>query len=381
MFGDAVITMKGLILDTKIRSGQAVPKFTKMKTGDGVYDGTEELSEVDALKSVRQEFGFSSIEIVDDKTVRLRSVSDNAGIADGYYISELGIFAEDPDEGEILYSIAIGVENKMDYQPSEIELPGATCTFDSYTSVSNIESAVIKVDLGAAASAEDLKEIACPEFEDYSGEEARVPDTQESIAGIRSKKSIFSIFSSVKAAILGLDRDKVDVAGGDIANTTVSEFTEETSSFPTPEPGESLKSLWGKVKKFIEDFKAWYTGVCLIGHIVNNCTSTANNLPLAAAQGKALMDLYTQLYSDLPYRIRQISTETISVFVNTEYSSIIAVDEFSKIHAVFPTLVWMGRSDFDYFLTAQPVNDSKIKFVFRSSMDIEVSIRFLIVGI
>ena len=198
-----------------------------------------------------------------------------------------------------MYSIAIGVENKMDYQPSEIELPGATCTFDSYTSVSNIESAVIKVDLGAAASAEDLKEIVCPEFEDYSGEEARVPDTQESIAGIRSKKSIFSIFSSVKAAILGLDRDKVDVAGGDIANTTVSEFTEETSSFPTPEPGESLKSLWGKVKKFIEDFKAWYTGVCLIGHIVNNCTSTANNLPLAAAQGKALMDLYTQLYSDL----------------------------------------------------------------------------------
>lgn len=307
MFGDAVITMKGLILDTKIRSGQAVPKFTKMKTGDGVYDGTEELSEVDALKSVRQEFGFSSIEIVDDKTVRLRSVSDNAGIADGYYISELGIFAEDPDEGEILYSIAIGVENKMDYQPSEIELPGATCTFDSYTSVSNIESAVIKVDLGAAASAEDLKEIACPEFEDYSGEEARVPDTQESIAGIRSKKSIFSIFSSVKAAILGLDRDKVDVAGGDIANTTVSEFTEETSSFPTPEPGESLKSLWGKVKKFIEDFKAWYTGVCLIGHIVNNCTSTANNLPLAAAQGKALMDLYTQLYSDLGTRFPSIN--------------------------------------------------------------------------
>ena len=307
MFGDAVITMKGLILDTKIRSGQAVPKFTKMKTGDGVYDGTEELSEVDALKSVRQEFGFSSIEIVDDKTVRLRSVSDNAGIADGYYISELGIFAEDPDEGEILYSIAIGVENKMDYQPSEIELPGATCTFDSYTSVSNIESAVIKVDLGAAASAEDLKEIVCPEFEDYSGEEARVPDTQESIAGIRSKKSIFSIFSSVKAAILGLDRDKVDVAGGDIANTTVSEFTEETSSFPTPEPGESLKSLWGKVKKFIEDFKAWYTGVCLIGHIVNNCTSTANNLPLAAAQGKALMDLYTQLYSDLGTRFPSIN--------------------------------------------------------------------------
>ncbi len=381
MFHDAVITMKGLILDTKIRSGQAVPKFTRMKIGDGVYDGTEEISESESLKSLRQEFGFSSIEIVDNKTVRLRAISDNEGITDGYYISELGVFAEDPDEGEILYSIAIGVENKMDYQPSEAELPGATCTFDTYTSVSNIETATIMVDLGAAASAKDLDDVMHPEFEDYSEEEAEVPDTSTAIGGIQSKKSIFDVFSFMKAAILGLNRDKVDASGGDIANTTVSEFSKETGEFPDLNPGEAPKTLWGKMKKFVEDFRAWYTGVCLIGHIVNNCTSGATNLPLSALQGKVLMDLYTKLNSDLPYRIRQISTETISVFVNTEYSSIIAVDEFSKIHAVFPTLVWMGRSDFDYFLTAQPVNDSKIKFVFRSSMDIEVSIRFLIVGI
>ena len=72
--------------------------------------------------------------------------------------------------------------------------------------------------------------------------------------------------------------------------------------------GEASKTLWGKMKKFVEDFKAWCTGVCLIGHIVNNCTSTANNLPLAAAQGKALMDLYTQLYSDLSTAINGVIT-------------------------------------------------------------------------
>lgn len=381
MFHDAVITMKGLLLDTKIRSGQAVPKFTKMKIGDGAYDGTEELSEVERLKSVRQEFGFSSIEIVDDKTVRLRAISDNEGVTEGYYISELGVFAEDPDEGEILYSIAIGVENKMDYQPSEAELPGATSTFDTYTSVSNIESATIMIDLGAAASAEDLEKIRYPEFEDYSKEETEVPDTSTAMEEIRSKKNIFDIFASFKAVVLGLSKDKVDKDSGDIANTKVSEFVAETEQFPVPDPGETSKTLWGKVKKFIDDFKAWCTGVCLIGQIVNNCTSTASNLPLAAAQGKALMDLYTQLYSDLPYRIRQISTETISVLANVEYSSIITINEFSKIHATFPTLVWMGRSDFDYFLTAQPLDDNNIKFVFRSTITIDVSIRFLIIGI
>ncbi len=299
MFHDAVITMKGLILDTKIRSGQAVPKFTRMKIGDGVYDGTEEISESESLKSLRQEFGFSSIEIVDNKTVRLRAISDNEGITDGYYISELGVFAEDPDEGEILYSIAIGVENKMDYQPSEAELPGATCTFDTYTSVSNIETATIMVDLGAAASAKDLDDVMHPEFEDYSEEEAEVPDTSTAIGGIQSKKSIFDVFSFMKAAILGLNRDKVDASGGDIANTTVSEFSKETGEFPDLNPGEAPKTLWGKMKKFVGDFRAWYTGVCLIGHIVNNCTSGATNLPLSALQGKVLMDLYTKLNSDL----------------------------------------------------------------------------------
>ena len=299
MFHDAVITMKGLILDTKIRSGQAVPKFTRMKIGHGVYDGTEEISESESLKSLRQEFGFSSIEIVDNKTVRLRAISDNEGITDGYYISELGVFAEDPDEGEILYSIAIGVENKMDYQPSEAELPGATCTFDTYTSVSNIETATIMVDLGAAASAKDLDDVMHPEFEDYSEEEAEVPDTSTAIGGIQSKKSIFDVFSFMKAAILGLNRDKVDASGGDIANTTVSEFSKETGEFPDLNPGEAPKTLWGKMKKFVEDFRAWYTGVCLIGHIVNNCTSGATNLPLSALQGKVLMDLYTKLNSDL----------------------------------------------------------------------------------
>ena len=307
MFHDAVITMKGLLLDTKIRSGQAVPKFTKMKIGDGAYDGTEELSEVERLKSVRQEFGFSSIEIVDDKTVRLRAISDNEGVTEGYYISELGVFAEDPDEGEILYSIAIGVENKMDYQPSEAELPGATSTFDTYTSVSNIESATIMIDLGAAASAEDLEKIRYPEFEDYSKEETEVPDTSTAMEEIRSKKNIFDIFASFKAVVLGLSKDKVDKDSGDIANTKVSEFVAETEQFPVPDPGETSKTLWGKVKKFIDDFKAWCTGVCLIGQIVNNCTSTASNLPLAAAQGKALMDLYTQLYSDLGTRFPSIN--------------------------------------------------------------------------
>ena len=37
------------------------------------------------------------------------------------------------------------------------------------------------------------------------------------------------------------------------------------------------------------------TGVCLLGQIVNNCVTNNAKLPLSAAQGKVLMDLYNVL--------------------------------------------------------------------------------------
>ena len=159
MFNEAIITKDGLELDTKIRAGMVSAKFTSVGFGDGAYKGNEDLSKVSKLKNRRQRFGISSIMITDKHTVRLRVVSNNEGISTGYYIREIGVYAEDPDKGEILYSIALGVENKMDYQPSETELYGANGTFDIFTSVSNVETAVIEIGCGAAASAEDVMDL------------------------------------------------------------------------------------------------------------------------------------------------------------------------------------------------------------------------------
>lgn len=93
--------------------------------------------------------------------------------------------------------------------------------------------------------------------------------------------------------------EKVTSSGGDIANTKVSAFTSSTASYPVPAAGETPKVFMGKIKKFFEDTKNWMTGVCLIGSIVNNCVTDNAKLPLSAAQGKALMDLYTVLNTNL----------------------------------------------------------------------------------
>ena len=90
-------------------------------------------------------------------------------------------------------------------------------------------------------------------------------------------------------------KKKSDSAGGDISEMPIKTLDSITTDFPIPEAGEKPREFLGKVKKFFVDTKNWMTGVCLIGSIVNNCVTDNARLPLSAAQGKVLMDLYTVL--------------------------------------------------------------------------------------
>mgnify|MGYP000597993970 CR=1 FL=1 len=106
-----------------------------------------------------------------------------------------------------------------------------------------------------------LKDLDTPTFEDYSGS-ATVPDAATAIGNIKSKGKLSTTFSNIKAA---------------------------------------------------------FKGACLIGQIVNNCVTNNAKLPLSAAQGKALMDLYTKLNSDLAKKantsdLADLFTKSISIY-------------------------------------------------------------------
>lgn len=106
-------------------------------------------------------------------------------------------------------------------------------------------------------------------------------------------------------------KKKAESSGGDISGMTVKTLDDITTEFPVPVAGESTKTFLGKVKKFFSDTKNWMTGVCLIGQIVNNCVTNNAKLPLSAAQGKVLMDLYTVLNTNL---VSYLKTQGAQVF-------------------------------------------------------------------
>lgn len=94
----------------------------------------------------------------------------------------------------------------------------------------------------------------------------------------------------------------------DVQNENWDKVDEELSEFDDSGVTEDIKSFPDFLSKFVtgnkvaitlRNLKAGLQFVLHAGQIVNNCVTDNAGLPLSAAQGKALMDKYTQLYSDL----------------------------------------------------------------------------------
>ncbi len=114
-FKKSVITSKGLALLAKAQAGATI-NFTKVAIGDGAYSG--DLETLTSLKSHVKDLDISNLRTEGSKSwveVNL----NNSGMIAGYYIREIGLFAMDPDEGEILYSVSNVGFGTGDFIPSE----------------------------------------------------------------------------------------------------------------------------------------------------------------------------------------------------------------------------------------------------------------------
>ena len=92
--------------------------------------------------------------------------------------------------------------------------------------------------------------------------------------------------------------DKADAALKDLDTPTFEDYSGSTTVPDAATAIGNIKSK-GKLSTTLSNIKAAFKGACLIGQIINNCVTDNAKLPLSAAQGKALMDLYTRLNSDL----------------------------------------------------------------------------------
>lgn len=99
-----ILTNKGRALAAKVEAGTCKVAFTKMKVGDGSPSSVERLTDLVAPKQI---ISLSAIVPASDGTCDVSGVLTNATLEKGFYLREMGLFATDPDEGEILYAVSI----------------------------------------------------------------------------------------------------------------------------------------------------------------------------------------------------------------------------------------------------------------------------------
>ena len=134
-----VVTNGGLDLVAAAHNGDTI-EFTTIKTGAGVYDGTEVIAEATALKEVKQTLGISGL-VKDDNVIKVNTTLSNDGLDAGYSVTELGLYAKDSSGNEILYAIVVAEPGMEDYIPTYADAP-TTVTFELYVDATAYESGV-----------------------------------------------------------------------------------------------------------------------------------------------------------------------------------------------------------------------------------------------
>lgn len=120
IFKKTALTKAGMALIAKTQTNRSAIKFTKAETGSGTWSLDEELIETSSIRDKKQQFAFSGIDIPDGNpsTVVVTVTINNKGLTELYYVTEMGIYAMDPDDGEVMYAICV-TDEKQNYMPAE----------------------------------------------------------------------------------------------------------------------------------------------------------------------------------------------------------------------------------------------------------------------
>lgn len=160
----SVITNKGRTLMAKLLSGRATATFTKMALSSNVYQ-LNQLAGLTTISGVRQT-SLVQAKPNNAATVSVESAFNNEGLTSGYDINTIGIYATDPDEGEVLYAVATAKQNG--YMPADNGVSKSGINISFYTEVGDPSRVSIVVPPEGVATKMDIQQVRA-EIEDLQG--------------------------------------------------------------------------------------------------------------------------------------------------------------------------------------------------------------------
>ncbi|MCK9445027.1 MAG: phage tail protein [Tissierellaceae bacterium] len=155
-FKSTVITERGHNLMIKIASGTTKMRFTKIRISDSTPSDSS-LPTLTELSSIKQTVDISSVKVVNSATVKVSGVISNTDLAIGYYVRTIGLYAQDPDLGEILYSVTKAIE--ANWMSPNNGTSSSSLMISLLTVTSNAADITIDVEPAAVATINNINDI------------------------------------------------------------------------------------------------------------------------------------------------------------------------------------------------------------------------------
>lgn len=152
-WNNATMTDVGAALQAKVNAGLTKLTFTKIKVGSGVST-TNAQALTDVIVSKWETTNFTVKR--DGKIVTVDTFITNTGITEAFRMTEIGLFARDPDKGEVLYAYL------TDSEPDRMPAEGGSTVVSQELSLgmtfSNSGNVTLTVNMGALVTREQLEQ-------------------------------------------------------------------------------------------------------------------------------------------------------------------------------------------------------------------------------
>ena len=151
-WSNATMTDVGADLQAKVNAGKTKLTFAKIKVGSGV-NATNPLALTDVISSKWETTNF--VVKQEGKIVSVDTFITNNGITEAFRMSEIGLFAQDPDKGEVLYAYL------TDPEPDRMPAEGGSVVVSQELTIgmvfSNTGNVSLTVNMGALVTHEQLE--------------------------------------------------------------------------------------------------------------------------------------------------------------------------------------------------------------------------------
>lgn len=175
-WGKPVLTKQGLKLQAKVDAGSRM-QLTKCMLGSGTLSSEQSLENLTGLITPVQTLSIASISYSENNgACVITAVTDNSNVSTGYYLREFGIFARDPNDGEILYAVA------QDANPDYIPPSGTSAVVSqeigvalSFSNAANVTAQVNTSAIATVTYVNNYVTSAVADLKDMTGATAARP--------------------------------------------------------------------------------------------------------------------------------------------------------------------------------------------------------------